>query len=352
MRSITETAQDLLWRLNGETVSLSWTAEDEADIGELLAAAFPDRIAARQESGKFRFVSGREGRIEGPPEHAEWIVAAEVDAGERLAYIRLAAPISRTCALTLLEPATITETAVEWKGLIPRTVLTRRAGRLPISEERRISLREEAAADLPRLLSEQGIDLLPWDDDKAAPRRLLERIRFFADHATTVINADTKHQDSASNVTSRVLPAFWTGESLIADAAEWLPPFFWDGNTKGSGPVITGTGLVHALEARLGWELRAHLSETVPESFTLPNGKTRLLDYATGVPVLALRLQDAFGITVSPRIMDCPVVFHLLSPADRPIQITSDLAGFWAGSYAEVRKTMRGRYPKHHWPEM
>ncbi|GHV81929.1 ATP-dependent helicase HrpB [Spirochaetia bacterium] len=333
-RNIIETAHDFLRRLNGETVSLSWTTEDEADIGELLAAAFPDRIAALQESGKFRFVSGREARIEGSLERTEWIVAAEVDAGERLAFIRLAAPISKERALILLEPATVTETAVEWKGLIPRTVLTRRAGRLLLSEERRISLREEAAADLSRLLGEQGIDLLPWDDDKAAPRRLLERIRFFTDH------------------NSNAVPSTWTGEALVRDAAEWLAPFFRDGNTKGSGPVITGAGLVHALEARLGWELSARLTEAVPGSFTLPNGKTRLLDYASGVPVLAIRLQDAFGIPESPRIMGCPVVFHLLSPADRPIQITSDLAGFWAGSYAEVRKTMRGRYPKHHWPEI
>ncbi|GHV88675.1 ATP-dependent helicase HrpB [Spirochaetia bacterium] len=331
-RSITETATELLRRLNGETVSLFWNACDEADIGELLASAFPDRIAALQESGKYRFVSGREARIEGSLERAEWIVAAEVDAGERLALIRLAAPISKERALTLLEPATVTETAVEWKGLLPRTVVTRRCGRLFLSEERRVSLREEAAADMSRLLREQGIDLLPWDDDKAAPRHLLERIRFFADHSTPA-------------------PSTWTGEALIDCAAEWLAPFVWNGNAQGSGPVITASGLVQALEARLGRE-RFRLSAEVPGSFTLPNGKTRPLDYSSGVPVLRVRLQDAFGIAESPRILGCPVVFHLLSPADRPIQITSDLAGFWAGSYAEVRREMRGRYPRHHWPEL
>jgi len=89
----------------------------------------------------------------------------------------------------------------------------------------------------------------------------------------------------------------------------------------------------------------------LPELFTLPNGRKKPIHYDSGNPVISVRLQDCFGISVHPRIMGLPLVFHLLSPADRPVQITSDISGFWSGSYAEVRKDMKGRYPKHFWPE-
>jgi len=89
----------------------------------------------------------------------------------------------------------------------------------------------------------------------------------------------------------------------------------------------------------------------VPDQYSLPSGRKRLIDYSSGEPVIRLRLQDAFGINGAQMVMGHSIVFHLLSPADRPIQITRDLNGFWTGSYAAVRKEMRGRYPKHHWPE-
>jgi ATP-dependent helicase HrpB len=355
-KQVGETARDLLARLGLKTALLSWKTEDEADIGELLAAAFPDRIANLQESGKFRFVSGREARIEGPLENAEWLAAAEVDAGERLAFIRLAAPLSKERALKLLESTITAETSVEWKGLVPRTVVVRRAGRLVISEERRASLRQEAAADLGRYLAEAGIGALPWEsprgDEKAAPRRLLERIRFFAAHDdSTSINSNTAEKNDVDRNTADKDAADWSDEALIKEAADWLGPFLWDGAEKGGGPAVTASSLMHALEGRLGWEKSRRFAETVPEAFTLPGGGKRLFDYASGEPVLSLRLQDAFGITGQQRVLGRPVVFHLLSPAARPIQITADLEGFWAGSYAEVRREMRGRYPKHRWPE-
>jgi ATP-dependent helicase HrpB len=121
--------------------------------------------------------------------------------------------------------------------------------------------------------------------------------------------------------------------------------------TGGRGPAIDGEGLAEALTARLGWKAKQDLNTGVPESFTLPKGRKRTIDYRSGEPVLSLRLQDAFGIAEGLRVMDVPAVFTLLSPAGRPIQTTGDLRGFWTGSYAEVRKEMRGRYPKHHWPE-
>ncbi|MDR2028371.1 MAG: ATP-dependent helicase HrpB [Treponema sp.] len=339
VRGITETAEDLLRRLGLAEEALSWEPRDEAGVGDLLAAAFPDRIARRQAPpdqggpGKFRFVSGREARIQGPLESQEWLVAPEADAGERTGFIRLAAPLSPEAALGLLEPQIRTEEGIRWKGLVPRSTLSRYAGRLLISEEGGPGSREGVLRALPRLLEDRGLAVLPWEEDRGAPRRLLDRIRFFAAHGGPAEGA-----------------AF-TDEALVRDAALWLGPHIREGRGAGKAPVIDGKGLMEALLARLGWEQKHALDTQAPECFSLPRGKKRLLDYGSGEPELRLRLQEAFGIGGESRIMGVPVVFCLLSPADRPIQITRDLAGFWTGSYAAVRREMRGRYPKHSWPE-
>jgi ATP-dependent helicase HrpB len=269
-------------------------------------------------------------------ENQEWLVAPEVDAGERTGFIRLAAPLSPETALGLLEAQIRTEEGIQWKGLIPRTTLSRYAGRLLISEEKGPGRREVVLRDLPRLLEDRGIALLPWEEEEGAPRRLLERIRFFAAHGG---GADGPEG------------AAFTDAALIREGPAWLGPHIWDGRETGKTPIIDGKGLIRALLTRLGWEQKQALDTQVPEYFSLPNGKKRLIDYSSGEPALRLRLQDAFGITSGPRVLGVPVVFCLLSPADRPIQITRDLAGFWAGSYASLRREMRGRYPKHNWPE-
>jgi ATP-dependent helicase HrpB len=294
-----------------------------------LAAAFPDRIARAREPGIFRFASGREARLEGPLSREEWITAAEADAGERTGYIRLAAPLSPEQALALLEPQLRDERSLEWAGLVPRTLSVRSAGRILISREKRPSSREEALADLPLMLENRGLGILPWE---GAPRRLLERIRFFA----------SRGEEPESP---------WDDEALIRDAPRWIGPFIWEGAEGGKGPILDGKGLKQALEFRLGWEKSRDLAVLVPEAFPLPGGKSRPVAYDSGEPVVRLRLQDAFGIPEAAPILGVPVVFHLLSPADRPIQITADLGGFWAGSYREVRRELRGRYPKHNWPE-
>jgi ATP-dependent helicase HrpB len=338
-----QTAGDLLRRLGLGSRPLTWGPEDEADAGELLARAFPGRICRRHgrrhgrrqgSSPVFRFPSGREARIDGPLGREEWLCAAEVDAGERSGHIRLAAPVSAETARGVLEPLIVTEKRLEWQGLVPRLWIAKTAGRLTVSEEKRLPRWDEIIPELPRLLEEQGITVLPWEADDAKARRFLERVRFFA--ARRPAGADQ---------------TAWTDEALIAGAAEWLGPFVWEGQESGKGPVIDAGTLRNALEARLGWETGRELDALAPEYFSLPNGRKKTICYTGTEPVVKLRLQDAFGIPGVPRVLSVPIVFHLLSPANRPIQITKDLPGFWAGSYAEVRKEMRGRYPKHFWPE-
>jgi ATP-dependent helicase HrpB len=339
-------AADLLKRM-GCFPPLVWTAGDEAAIGDIIASAFPDRIAKRRvieteknsggkagpggQDGIFRFASGREGRIKAPLANAEWLCALEVDAGERMGFIRLALPVSPASALDALQNRIVIEKQVEWKGLVPRLVETKKAGRIVLGEDRRPCRRGEVIPALGPMLQAAGLAALPWEEGRGAPRRLLERIRFMAAHTAWPADA-------------------WTEEALAAEAADWLGPFLWDGD-ESAGAVLHAASLRAALEQRLGWDAKCELDRLVPDQFMLPAGGKRPIDYSSGEPVLRIRLQDAFGIPGVCTILSAPVVFHLLSPAGRLIQITRDLGGFWAGSYAEVRKEMRGRYPKHRWPE-
>ncbi len=129
-------------------------------------------------------------------------------------------------------------------------------------------------------------------------------------------------------------------------APEWLVPRL----DFSGGPVLDGAGLLRALTALVPGR-RSDFDRLVPDAIVLPTGTRCPVDYATGVPVIEARIQEVFGMRAGPVICGVPLVFRLLSPAMRPLQVTDDLAGFWRSSYAEVRKQMRGRYPRHHWPE-
>jgi ATP-dependent helicase HrpB len=373
IRRTAELGEDLLRRLGGGDRPLVWSLEEEAAVGELLAGAFPDRIGRRQEApqesrrggiqGVYRFSSGRDALLSGPLAASEWIVAAEIDAGERAGSIRLAAPLSPQGALDALGSRITARYLIRWKEplreLAPRGVLVKKAGGIPISEERGNPPREAILPALTTLLTEGGIDLLPWD--QAGARRLLDRIRFLAAHPAA----------APAEGPVPLEPGFWTDGALVADLGLWLGPFI----REGESPVIGGGDLRTALAARLGWDRMEALERLVPDQFRPPARREGAagpsippqaggrrppakpprsvpIDYGGGEPVVRLRLQDALGITGPREILGVPLVFQLLSPAGRPIQITRDLPGFWKGSYAEVRKEMRGRYPKHDWPEL
>ena len=318
-------AEELLSRL-GERRRPRWNVEDEADVGLFLAAAFPDRIGKRQESGVFRFPSGREAKVDGPLHREAWIVACEADAGDRLGSVRLCAPISAADAERILAPASAEETRIEWNGLTPRAIREVRAGRLLLSSRRTVPDATDLAPSLFSLLTQRTISILPWDE--GGGRRLLERIRFFARMRKT--DADS-----------------WTDESLLREAESWLLPFL----RSDGGAVLDAAALENALRSRLGWEISVDLDRLVPERYETPAGIRRRIDYSADDPALDVRLQELFGLAQTPSVLGVPLTLRLLSPADRPLQITRDLGGFWSGSYAEVRKEMRGRYPRHYWPE-
>jgi ATP-dependent helicase HrpB len=140
-----------------------------------------------------------------------------------------------------------------------------------------------------------------------------------------------------------------TDAALVRSVEDWLAPRLVGARGRADLARVDGAEVVGSL---LGHDRRRDLDRLAPATLTLPSGRSVRLDYDRDPPVLSVRVQELYGTTEGPRVLDgaVPVVLELLSPADRPIQVTTDLAGFWAGSWREVRKEMAGRYPKHDWP--
>jgi len=310
---------------------------DNADLalcGALLAFAYPDRIARRRKGQANRFLlsNGRGARFRDaePLAANDYLVAAHLD-GEQEAVIYLAASISLD-QLQVWHSDLLHEQARIFWDESEAAVLTRKQLRLGelLLDDRPL---QDADAEVVRdaLLSgvrNRGLDCLPWSD---ASRQFQLRVGFM----------------------KTLEPDDWPD---IRDAAlnermdEWLLPFL--------GNMTRLTHLrrldLHAvLLAQLSWEQQQRLARLAPTHLRVPSGSNLSLDYSEGRPVLAVRLQEMFGLADTPRIAEgrVKVLLHLLSPARRPLQITQDLAGFWAGSYHSVIKDMKGRYPKHPWPD-
>jgi ATP-dependent helicase HrpB len=259
-----------------------------------------------------------------------WIVAPAVDPGNPLGTIRLAAPLGPEDALAALAPFTAEETVVGWRGLVPVVRRTRRAGKLLLEQPRPAASDPQAVVRsfLARLGTE-GAGFLPWTDGS---RRFLARLRAFRAWAG--------------------IPAAPDDAGLAAQAGEWLVPHLDDAVLSGRrrGPVLTPGALLRAVESLAGAR-RGDMEKAAPEHLRLPSGARRRIDYSADGPAVDARVQEVFGLRESPVVCGKPLTFRLLSPAGRPLQITRDLAGFWKNTYPGIRREMRGRYPKHRWPE-
>jgi ATP-dependent helicase HrpB len=310
---------------------------DHADLvlaGVLLAWAYPDRIARRRSGADNRFLlsSGRGARFldAEPLAAADWIVAAHLD-GAREARIFLAAVITRAQLLEHHAELINEHTFVIWDDGEQAVQARRqqRLGELVVADEPWTDADTEAVqAALLAGIRRAGAGCLPWTE---AARELQARIGFLR----------------------RLAPNDWPGlsdEALLATLEEWLSPWL-EGVSRFSH--LKRLDLHAALLARLSWTQQRELDELAPTTLTVPSGSRVRLDYCEETPVLAVRLQEMFGLTETPRIAGgrVPVLLHLLSPARRPMQITRDLATFWQGAYHEVKKELKGRYPKHHWPD-
>ena len=310
----------------------SRTREDELAL--TCALAYPEWIARRRPGSAAYILAGGVGAElpQGSPlEGQEWLAVASIDRApaSRHARILAAVPLSEEDALAaggaLLE--TRTQASID-KGALTAT-RTRALGAIPLKAAPASSLsEEEAIALVAEHLAAHGLGDLGWGKEASSLR---ERMR----------------------VLHEVLGDPWpdvSDEALARTADQWLLP--WAKRLANGGP-LNKVSMLDALRSMLPWPDAARLDELAPEKMPIPSGGTRPIDWSGAHPVLTLRVQQAFGWTDTPRLVDgrVPLVLHLTDPAGRPAAVTSDLTSFWAGSYRDVRAQLRGRYPKHPWPE-
>ncbi len=304
----------------------------EADPALLLAEAFPERVArARGKPGEFLLASGRGVFLEATDALARerWLAVGELGGGAARDRILLAAPLNEGALLAAFADRIETETRVEpdERG----RVKARRIRRLG-----RIVVEERIVENAPREVIEKALleeirrrpGELPWGERSSSLRA---RVMFL--HSLDPVWPDL------------------SDEGLARRIDDWAPPLAAGRASLGE---ISDGALAAALEGLIPWELRRRLDEEAPERFEAPTGSRLRIDYAAeGGPRVEIRVQELFGLGVHPTVGGgrTPLTLSLLSPAHRPVQMTKDLPAFWRGSWADVRKDMRGRYPKHPWPE-
>ena len=312
-------------------------------VGFVIALAFPERIAHRvertAEGATFLLASGTRAGVRGPLGAVEWLAVADV--------ARASARATAGSGAIIRSAAVLTEAQMERAAnhlMTDRVEAEFTAGRVQARRERRVGaiLRssspvrasaQEGRDAVRRAIRREGLDMFTWSDSAAALRCRLGLLR-------------------------RELGAPWPDVSdagLLDALDEWLAPEL---DVLAGGTPAGRISLTSALRRLLPWPDAARLDELAPERLEVPTGSRIRIDYpdpadATARPVVAVKLQECFGWAETPRLVDgrVPVLFHLLSPAGRPLAVTDDLASFWSGPYGQVRAEMRGRYPRHPWPE-
>jgi ATP-dependent helicase HrpB len=306
-----------------------------ASAGALLALAYPDRIAKRRDTaGAFLLANGRGANLDPASALARepFLAVAEIGGTAAQGRIMLAAPLTLDEIEARLGAAIEShmETTFEAAGAGLRARRLRRLGAIVLDEQPlRVAHSEETARMLAQGITALGLDRLPWT---RLLRQWRERVMFLR-------RAEGDDWPDLSD------------HALAARAADWLAPAL-AGKTDifelGNG------GFADALQSLLPWRLRRRLDAEAPTHFVAPSGSSLAIDYgAPDGPKLAVRVQELFGLDRHPAVAGgrVPLVLELLSPAHRPVQVTRDLAGFWRGSYAAVRAEMKGRYPRHPWPD-
>lgn len=313
------------------------TALEPTTVGLLLALAYPDRVARRRDGGGERYLlaNGRGARLAtgDPLLNRDWLVAAQLDAGASEGRIWLAAPVDPADLTRHLAARIQAIREVSWDER-QAAVIARREQRLgalviagkPLTDADPESLRRAMLAGVRQL----GLDSLPWTPELQDWRARVASMRHWFP------------EDGWPDLSDA-----WLADNLD----DWLEPWL-DGITRREH--LQRLDLAAALQGLIDGRWRARLNELAPTHLLVPSGSRIRLRYRPGEPpVLAVKLQELFGLADTPRIAAgrIPVTLHLLSPAQRPIQVTQDLRGFWERTYAEVKKELKGRYPKHPWPD-
>ncbi|WP_407353389.1 ATP-dependent helicase HrpB [Luteimonas sp. R10] len=306
-------------------------------LGDLLAHAFPDRIARQhpQDPYRYQLANGRMARLlddsalYGEP----WLVASELRFEARDALLLRAAPVDEAALRAAFASRFREGEETRWDPA-RRALVAERVRRFDgIVLDSRPGARvdpQQAARALTDAVRQLGLDALPWSDGL---RQWRERVRCLREWVPELGLPDL------------------SDEALLATLDDWLLPAF-AGKTRLD--ALDAPALGEALRAGVDWDLRRRIDTLAPERIAVPSGMQRRIDYAHGAaPVLAVKLQELFGLADTPRIAvgRVPLTLHLLSPAGRPLQVTQDLRSFWERTWPEVRGEMKGRYPKHPWPE-
>ncbi|PXF29349.1 hypothetical protein WH50_21545 [Pokkaliibacter plantistimulans] len=308
-------------------------------LGLLLTYAYPDRVAQRRGTGQFQLVSGQQAWLAEHDSlaHQDWLVVADLDGKIRQARIFKAVTISLGELQLRFPEAFDWQQRAQWNDETERleAFQEQRLGNLILARKPANSLADELK--VPALLEairQRGLSGLQLDDNAS---QLLARLGHLR----------SKHSHWPG--TQHVIPDM-SEEALLANLDNWLAPYLQGMNSLSE---VRKINVYEALLNQLDWPQRQMLDTLLPTSLTVPSGSQVSIDYIAEIPVLAVRLQEMFGQLDTPAVLQgtLPLLIHLLSPARRPIQITRDMRNFWQSTYHEVRKDLKGRYPKHYWPE-
>lgn len=327
-----------LWQRQLPRHPRSSRQESLDEVGLLLALAYPDRIAQRQQGSNSRYLmaNGRGALFQSPdPLGSEaYLVIADLDGGQQSARIDLAAPVSLRELETLYGDHIRTVDDVLWDetAQMVRATRQRRLGSLILSEQG-LSKPDPSMMTTALLqgIHRAGLDRLAWPPEL---RQWRARVTFLR----KIEGQESRWPDLSD-------------EALLRTLDDWLGPYLSGLTTLDR---VTRLDLTQPLHSLLSWEQARQLERWAPTHLIVPSGSNVRVEYETqDLPILAVRLQEMFGCKETPRLVEgkIPVMLHLLSPGRKPVQITKDLSSFWKSAYLEVKKELRGRYPKHSWPD-
>jgi len=334
VRRVLEAARDIARRASVSPVDIIGDHTVDTLTGAALLAAYPDRLAMRRSSpGQFVMRGGGAVTLHSkdPLAREQFVVAADIDANRNASRLRRAAAVDLEVIAPVLGDDVEVESYLVWDkqrdDLTMRVV--RKVGSMRI-DERNLEPTPGPATTVALLerVRDTNFTVLGGSDDATSLR---QRVAFLREH-------DGDRWPDLSNKT------------LLASLDEWLAPFM-AGAARRSDLANIDFSMV--LQSMLGWDLASDLDRLAPRTFQPARGRPVTIDYSdSSVPTISVRVQLLFGTKKHPMVLDgrLPLRVQLLSPADRPIQTTADLPGFWSGSWADVRKDMAGRYPKHDWP--
>ena len=311
-------------------------------LGALLALAYPDRVAQQRRAGgaEYRLANGRAALFAEADSLMKqaWLVIADLGSrqGQREERIYLAADFDPALFDSVLAEQVRVVDQLDWderEGVL-RAERQRKVGELILSREPLTGLDETARSQaLVNLVRRKGLELLPWTPEL---RQWQARVALLRQ-----LDLGSKGESEWPDVSDA---------ALLKNLEHWLMPYLGKVSRLSHFTNLDLSSIVHNL---LPWPLPQRLDEQAPHHLSVPSGSSIRLDYSEQPPILAVRLQELFGLSDTPRIAGGRQVvkLHLLSPARRPVQVTQDLANFWRSTYAEVKKDLKGRYPKHYWPD-